>query len=203
MKAISLDIETLDTSTSSVVLSIGAVVVTADGVDPTRTFYKRLAIQEQINAQRTISESTLRFWMAQHADVRENTWGSAVHGTLGQPVRFVLESLKDWVRDQGRSSVPVYVKGPQFDAAIIDDLADTFAVERPIHYRQWRDVRTVEDVLRMSGHGDTLAMKQDARPTTMAHDALADAVMQGDAISLLLRLLRDRANEEPEAGASE
>jgi hypothetical protein len=186
MKAISLDIETLDTTTSSIVLSIGACVV-LPGRDTTSTpsFYKRLSIQEQINAGRTISEGTLRFWMGQRSDVRHNTMGEE-----GKPVRYVLEALRDWWMEQG--APPVYVKGSQFDAAIVDDLADTFAVDRPIHYRKWRDVRTLEDIMQWGGREEHLIMvRENTSLRDKAHDALADAQMQGEEIAFVMETLRD------------
>lgn len=179
MEAVSLDIETLDTTTSSVVLSIGACVVTKDAV-PAATFYKRLSIQEQINAGRTISESTLRFWMQQPSNVRANTMG-----VEGKGVRYVLEALTDWWHEH--DCPPVYVKGPQFDGAIIDDLADTFAVDRPIHYRKWRDVRTVEDMIRWAGLEEHLIMLRENLDRSNAHDALADAIMQGQEIAFAMQ----------------
>lgn len=184
MKAISLDIETLDTTTSSVVLSIGACVVVPGYADEQVTFHKRLAIQEQINAGRTISESTLRFWMEQSATVRQNAMGAGA-----RPVSYVLTALSEWWNEQG--CPPVYVKGPQFDAAIIDDLADTFAVDRPIHYRKWRDVRTIEDILHWGGREDQLIMLRENAPLRdKQHDALADAIMQGHEIGFAMGVMQ-------------
>lgn len=187
MRAISLDIETLDTASSAVVLSIGACLVVPTGPVSTDAFHMRLNIQEQLSAGRTVSEGTLRFWMEQRQDVRNSAMG-----VEGRRVAFVLESLYEWWMKNGSPSV--WVKGPAFDSAIIDHLADTFKLERPIHYRKWRDVRTLEEILAWAGKGSQLEMLREHNPrASLAHDALADALMQGDEIALMMNLAGESA----------
>lgn len=175
MRAISLDIETLDTTASAVVLSIGAVVVTPTGIQ--KEFYATLRMKEQLESGRTIGAYTLGFWLNQPKEVQDATF--AEEGS----VIPVLTALRMWAacnESQSDNPVPVYVKGPQFDAAIIDHLADTAGVERPIHYRRWRDLRTLEEMLRWAGQGYHLDQVKADRKNN--HNALDDAREQGEII---------------------
>src|SRR3546814_2365974 len=72
-----VDLETLDTKNSAVVLSIGAVVWEtlvddAGSLDYSvvERFYRVLSIDEQLAAGRTVSESTLLWWMRQDPTAR-------------------------------------------------------------------------------------------------------------------------------------
>jgi 3' exoribonuclease, RNase T-like len=182
MKAVSLDIETLGTKSDAVVLSIGACVVTPDGVRTDRVFYSRVNIQQQIDLGRSITEGTLRFWFEQGRSAQKSTFGS----TDGGPsVRETLSKLWAWLAELGHPSV--YCKGPQFDGAILDSLADSVKVARPVNYRKWRDIRTLEEIIVWAGHEDLLVAVKE-RETGNAHDALADAQMQGEVIHLAMVL---------------
>ena len=174
-RVISLDIETLDTSASSVVLSIGACVVDANGIH--ETVHVRLDIQEQINKKRTISASTLIWWMNQDAAVRKEATRQSSSVTLA------LDIVGNFILDAG--SPHVFVKGPQFDAAILDDLCDDFGVDRLCHFTSWRDLRTLTDVIEWTENEDLqfewFKVQNEIIPGN--HDALADAKAQGSLIS--------------------
>lgn len=183
MKAVSLDIETLDTQSSAIVLSIGACIVTPNGVRTDNTFYSRVNIQEQINAGRSISEGTLRFWFDQDRAVQKSTFGEGD----APSVAMVVAHLATWLEDEGNP--PVYCKGPQFDAAILDSMADSSKVERPVNYRKWRDIRTLEELITWAGHEEKLLdLGERLSKWGGAHDALADAQMQGEVICLAMNL---------------
>jgi DNA polymerase III epsilon subunit-like protein len=182
MKAISLDIETLGTNSDAVVLSIGACVVTPDGVQKEGTFYSCVNIQQQIDLGRSITEGTLRFWFEQEQGVIQNSFGVA----NGPSIREVMSNLLTWIKSNGSPSV--YCKGPQFDAAILDSMADSAKVERPIGYRKWRDIRTLEETITWAGHEDMLNAQQENASLLHAHDALDDAFAQGETIHLAMLL---------------
>ena len=93
MKAVSLDIETLGTNSDAVVLSIGACVVTPDGVRSDLTFYTRVNIQQQIDLGRSITEGTLRFWFEQDRAVQRSTFGEGD----GPSIREVVSTLYSWL----------------------------------------------------------------------------------------------------------
>lgn len=183
MKAASLDIETLGTNSDAVVLSIGACIVTPDGVQTEGSFYSRVNIQQQIDLGRSITEGTLRFWLDQDRAVQKSTFG---YGD-GPSIREVVSKLYAWLDVHGFPGV--YCKGPQFDAAILDSMADSAKVQRPVHYRKWRDIRTLEEIIVWAGHEDLLMQtKETMSKWGGAHDALADAQMQGEIICLAMGL---------------
>lgn len=177
MKAISLDIETLGTGASAVVASIGAVVVTQYGLGD--VYYQTLNLQEQLDRGRTVTADTIRFWFEQDAAVRARTFPRETSW-----VRSALSLLATFIDRAGMP--PVYCKGPQFDGAILQSLADSFNVECPVHYRAWRDNRTIEDVLERAGHGKALFDVKNVSKVE-AHDALADAKRQGEVIRLAMQ----------------
>jgi hypothetical protein len=183
MKAVSLDIETLGTNSDAVVLSIGACLVTPSGVHTDQVFYSRVNIQQQIDAGRSITEGTLRFWFEQDRKVQQSTFGEGD----GPSIREVVSKLYSWL--EIHEFPGVYCKGPQFDAAILDSMADSAKVARPVHYRKWRDIRTLEELITWAGHEDKLLdLNERLSKWGSAHDALADAQMQGEVICFAMNL---------------
>lgn len=176
MKVISLDIETLGTAADAVVASIGAVVVTPDGMGD--EYYQPLDLQEQLDKGRTVTENTLRFWFDQDRDVRQATFPMTT-----SCVRSAMELLRTFIDCAGMPLI--YCKGPQFDGAILQSLCDTFSVDCPVHYRAWRDNRTIEDVLVCAGYeADLLDVKHAHQD--FGHHALADAKRQGEVVRLAM-----------------
>jgi 3' exoribonuclease, RNase T-like len=66
--SVMIDIETLDTEPTAVVLSLGVAVFNDSRVTNTTSW--TFKIQPQIDAGHTISASTMKFWMDQDPDVR-------------------------------------------------------------------------------------------------------------------------------------
>jgi len=167
----SLDIETLDTRSSAVVLSIGLCEVTREGVS--NAFKINLDIQSQIDAGRTISSNTLQWWMIQDSETRNAAFYNP------QDVKEALLIVRQRLSKEAAS---VFVKGPAFDAAILDDLAATFNVAPVCYFRRWRDIRTLDDVIEMAGNKDLQYAWYEAQvdlAPDRAHDARADAIGQG------------------------
>jgi len=154
MYELMLDLETLDTKPSAVVLSIGAVIwktvnnnPMAPGKlhwEPVERFLRVLNIQEQVDKKRTISESTLLWWQRQEPTAKEEAFSP-----LRQPVSNVLDDLRKLVTVYGYKSVEgpginaFWASPATFDFPIWEDLAMTFSNHVPWTYRQKYDVRTV------------------------------------------------------------
>lgn len=147
------DLETLDTLPSAVVLSVGAVVWKnihhessvlnehQPGTlewEPVDRFYRILNIQEQLDKKRTVSQSTLLWWLQQDKTALQEAFSP-----VRQPVNSVLTSLNDWVTG-GQYDISAFWASPAtFDFPIWEDLAMTFSSHVPWTYRQKYDVRTV------------------------------------------------------------
>ena len=110
-----IDIETLDTQPSSVVLSVGAVKFDPfGGQEPFAKTLWRPSVDEQLLAGRTTSESTLEWWSRQEEHIRESTFTE--QGRVDLSVFF--KDLNKFLVGVDK----VWCQGPQFDMVILEDL---------------------------------------------------------------------------------
>jgi hypothetical protein len=137
-----LDLETLDTTNSAVVLSVGAVLFSTEKYaggrlfwDVEDRFYRILDIQQQLDAKRTVSQSTLLWWLRQDSTAR----AEAFH-PVRQDVEQTLEELCDF--SKGHLITKFWANPTTFDYPIWEDLALTFQSAVPWNYNQKYDVRT-------------------------------------------------------------
>lgn len=163
MKHVMIDLETLDTRPSAVVLSIGAV-----RFDPVRgelgqEFYRNLRTDHQVQKKRTINPDTERWWDEQ---------SPAAKAALATPapwhVGFALEEFSRFCAGvEG-----VWGHGATFDVSLMESLYDSFELSRPWKYSAARDTRTIFEAA-------------DTWPTREAgvhHYALDDAKRQAEAV---------------------
>lgn len=175
---VSFDIETLDTTPTSVVLSIGAAKFnleddeTYDEIrdDKDRTFYAALKVQPQIELGRTINVEkpngvlgTLQWWMTQSKDAQkvffENKY--EVEQGLGDLTRFCQGTKYAWGN------------GNMFDNIIIRSLYESFEMTYPYNYSRDLDLRT----LKIAAGSPKIQIHTEAN-TNVKHNALDDAVFQ-------------------------
>ena len=107
MREMMIDLETMDTKPSCIVLSIGAVVwETVDtghgGLDwhVLRRFYRILDIQSQADKKRTVSESTIVWWQRQDANARDEAFS-----VVRQPVTGALDDFRRFADQNGGVTV--------------------------------------------------------------------------------------------------
>ncbi len=140
-----LDLETLDSATSAVVLSIGAVRFDpfntgSTGVDA--RFYVEFdvdGLQLQQRMGRTTSAKTIAWWMSQ--------------GAMAKQV-FVPKFPKDPVHALGQfddflNVIPetkLWGNGADFDNLIIGSMYDSFSLKRPWSYGKNRCYRTLKSL---------------------------------------------------------
>lgn len=137
MKHVMVDIETLDTAPSSVVLSIGAVKFdfASDNVD---TFQINLDIQDQINMGRTISADTLIWWTKQ----------PCIELSTINPVN-VCKALNEFVEWLGSDIVGLWGNGVAFDNVILVNLFRSIGLS-PLDHRKDRCFRTIKSLFPLS-----------------------------------------------------
>ena len=165
MTHVMIDLETLDTVSSTVVLSCGMVefdpntkkVDTKGGI----TLYP--SIQEQLDTGRTISESTFIWWMKQ-GDLAKADWLNARRLSLSD---FGAE-LRKWF--DFHQDLKVWGNGSIFDIAILEHMLDHTRI--PWKFYNIRDTRTLWDV-----HPFDSSKKGD-----VAHTALQDAIDQAERV---------------------
>lgn len=148
-----IDIETLDTRPSAVVLSVGWAIFDKKLLDDGEV---HLDIEAQIQAGRTIAGSTLVWWMEQDEAVRKSVFagGGSIKG-----LAVLLQSLGETYRvDQW------WANSPNFDMVILESLLPRV----PWKYYELRDVRTL---------GFLRKTKMPKNPNA-AHSAKSDAIHQ-------------------------
>ncbi len=182
-----IDLETLDTSPTAVVLSLGAVVFDPYTHARGATFYVEFTnfLEQQTGVGRTISPSTVLWWMGQNAAAREvfkpkeasNERCSALWG---------LTYFADYLKPLNIKRV--WAKDPDFDVVILRSLYQTNApgLAFPFKYSAGRSVRTVEDM--------PFAPLRDAPP--VAHNALDDAIAQATRVQECFAALKRRLGGE-------
>jgi len=173
----SLDIETLSTAKFAAVPSIGIAAFDTNGVLGSK--HIEVDYDEQIKeAGRHVDPATLRWWMQQDEKVRNATFlgGNRVLPDVAFAVMDAF--ITDFKARFQEERTIVWVKGPHFDAAILETLAEDYEVEMGITYRDWVDVRTIS---LLSGY----------RPPAFegAHNAEIDAIEQAKEVIEGLRIL--------------
>lgn len=168
MKHMMVDLETLDTRPSTVVLSIGAVVFDPSD-DVFHSQYWRCTWQDQLDAGRTVSESTIRWWLKQSDEAR-----AALDGDRA-PLSIVLGELGSLYRGHGCERL--WARGASFDISILEHAYG--AQNLPWRYNAPRDCRTFDDLLPPNFADDI--------PAGVAHNALEDAIWQARIVHKALR----------------
>ncbi len=175
-KAFMIDIETLDTASTAVILSIGAVIFDPKGgyISPQK-FYAVVDLESQLN-KRTISASALKFWMTKELDEERQNIFSSINSTLGK----VLNSLDRWMYNfrlaNDLKDTPVWSHGPSFDIAILEDAYKSVRFPIPWAYNAPRDTRTIFELAEFD-------FKNYPREGKF-HNALDDALHQARCVQL-------------------
>ncbi len=165
---IMLDLETLDTSASAVILSIGACRFNRDEID-NEGFYRAITLQSNMDEHRTISPSTLLWWMDQSAKAKE-----VLNDPKAIPLGQALDEFREWVGPRWRDA-RVWANSPDFDCAILKHAYGQ--QEPPWSFWNTRCMRTLRD---------TLVGQNVPKPNNAgAHNALFDAVAQAEHVQLI------------------
>lgn len=177
MNHIMLDIETLDTSPTSVVVSFGAVVFDPYSISELgEMFYAEFTddLHAQQERGRTLSVDTVKWWMQQDAAAK------ALFGpTLGTPSidndrMTTVKGLEQFVdfcgRNGGAGKVKLWGNGIDFDNVVLASLYQSFGVRRPWSFRHNRCYRTMINQVPYN----TIPLER----TGVHHNGLDDAITQ-------------------------
>jgi len=184
-----VDIETLGTASTSVILSIGIVEFNPDSDAIGQTFHSLINIDSCLRAGLTVDGSTIQWWMTQPDAARELFNKLDEHGT---PLTSALLALNGWMKTL--SNAPIFwCNHPSFDAAILDNAYRRCDIKTPWQYYNVKDYSTVRG----------LVPKQvfeaiRVRPT-VAHDALADAIAQAKTLQKIFEFGRKVASDVQES----
>lgn len=174
---VSVDIETLDTKASAVIVSIGAICFDPNKegpIFPSDTMYEVLHLEPQIAAGRTISADTLKWWMKQAPEARRVFDEHAVAPTTA------LRNFSAFCAN----AEGVWGNGSDFDNAILKDACETFDSSGWAYYTN-RCFRTMKN-LKMP--------REFVKPERKGvhHNALDDAIYQAQYLQAIVKALNLR-----------
>ena len=141
-----LDLESLDLGPKSVVTQVGIIAVPADNPDEEiRRIDQYLPVQPQIQLGRSMSFSTIFWWMGQEEKARMrfiDNDGDDMEELLAL-VRSVHRKLTDLINSVGRKNVEIWARGPQFDVVNLETLFSDCGLDTPWNYDSVMDLRTM------------------------------------------------------------
>lgn len=158
MKDVMIDIETMGTRSTSMIVQIGACYFDRVTGEIGDTFKNNVTYKNDIGF--TIDHSTIDWWLGRDDEARSSIIGNALY--IHEAVELLAAFLKD----------ATYVwSHATFDIPILLHAFDVCQTKFPIHYTKMRDIRTLIDI------------KNDNKKSTLEregthHDALDDCKFQ-------------------------
>lgn len=159
-----LDFETLGTDPDTAVISLGACFFDEQTGEIGPTFYMAFEIDEQLKKGRSITGSTLQWWMGQTGAAKK------VFNEKAKPTQEVLETFAKWVLSNNTiSKIRPWGNGSTFDISIIEDMFRMYNIKCPWLFYNVYDLRTFK---RYIANGAKVVIEGTA------HNALDDAIGQ-------------------------
>lgn len=161
---IMIDMETLDTAPSTVILTIGAVSFDPRGMGVIDTLDLRPTMEEQTEIyNRTINDATMDWWSKQSPEAITEAMGD--HDRV--PYREAMEQLYKfcWNADK------VWANGSIFDIIIAEHSFRELGMQAPWQFYNVRDCRTIYEIAGVS-------LKDAKYGTKTTHKAVEDATHQ-------------------------
>jgi hypothetical protein len=157
--AIMLDMETLDTATSTVILTIGAVLFDPMGSGVIERLELRPTIDEQTDVyNRTISDDTLRWWSEQSSE--------AINEAMGDRDRISYRECMEQLYKFCWNKKNIWSNGSVFDIMIAESAFKDLEMRVPWQFWAIRDCRTIYDIagvsLKDGGHVTSHKAVEDA-----------------------------------------
>ncbi|AUR81600.1 ribonuclease H-like domain protein [Vibrio phage 1.009.O._10N.261.51.C9] len=178
MNNLMVDIETLGTKNTSIILSIGACYFDINTGEIGPTFHQHISAESCADAGLTADMSTVMWWLGQNKDAQN----ALIEGSrTARPLHEVLQGFSAMVGP----GVKVWGNGATFDNTIIKNAYDRIGMKVPWDFWNDRDVRTIVDLGQQVG----IDPKRDMPFQGVKHDALADAVHQARYVSYIWQRL--------------
>jgi hypothetical protein len=176
-----VDLETLGTTESAPILTIGAVLFDPQARDTfegllQRAFLRRIEVPDAIKYSGGVNGETLKWWFQQS--------DAAIKALVGDDAVLLKTALTElfeyaqsrhnrqpeWLRNMPLPT-RVWAKDPDFDCNILRYACDRTNIKWPYHFSIMRSVRTIQDTAFPDGE---LPVVHEG----VAHDAAQDAVAQ-------------------------
>lgn len=181
-----IDLETLSTRTDAVMLSVGAVLFTADQDEhgyPRKQFYQKPSIESQNKVGLHIEPNTLRWWLKQSNEARAEF---DMDDNKLQPIQELLMSLTQFIWDNKPRRI--WSHGATFDIPILAMAYAKCRMECPFKYWDGRDTRTLFELLGEPRGGNLDGLLKPKGVT--AHNAVVDCINQANAVNYAWRKLK-------------
>lgn len=157
MRNIMIDLETMGTDSDAAIVSIGAVEFSHLGLG--RTFYSPINLQSNLEDGRSVTGSTIEFWLKQDEAAR------LALCDIKSSLRTILYQLSDWMP----ADPIVWGNGATFDNVILANAYKALEISVPWKFYNDRCYRTLK----------ALCPEIETEPFIgTKHNALADAVHQ-------------------------
>lgn len=171
-----VDIETWDVAPTAAVASIGACMF-----DPTagptqeisETFYCTISLASNQMNERTISASTVEWWLGQSQEARDALLSNQVGLAKG------LASFAEWFQhDTTYRPTHVWANSPSFDCVILQSAFESCRLLFPLGFWLTRDVRTAGEMGYENPKERKAVMTLFREQVGTAHNAKDDAIAQ-------------------------
>lgn len=172
MNHVMIDLETIGNDYDGIFTTIGACEFDPETGEIGRTFYESINWESAVEAGRTITPSTVKWWMAQTESARAEIVKE------GLDLKVVLRLFAEWLPEDAI----VWGNGPTFDIGKLETAFGYYSI--PWKFYNIRCVRTIRDLA--EGLVDRDAIPIDGEK----HNALSDALWQARYVSEMWRALR-------------
>lgn len=161
---IMIDMETLDTAPSCVILTIGAVKFDPKKIGIIEKLELRPTIDEQTDQfKRTINEDTVRWWGEQSPE--------AIMEAMGDQGRIPYKDCMEKLYKFCWNAQAVWSNGSGFDVVVAESAFRDLGMQIPWPFWTVRDCRTIYDLTGVS-------LKDTKYASKTTHKAVDDAVHQ-------------------------
>lgn len=133
MNNVMIDLETLDTKATAVILSIGAVKFEPTGYDNSDTFYQTIDIQSCIDCGLTVSADTVSWWLSQSGEAL------SVFEDESECLRDALDDFRNWFP----AGAKLWGNGASFDNPILSNAYSAVGIDQPWKFWNDRCYRTI------------------------------------------------------------
>lgn len=156
MKDLMIDIETLDTKSTAIIVQIGACYFDRETGIVGKKFLVSIDIKSCLEKGMSYSEGTMLWWFQQDKITFMEARGS-IDCALSELSRFADNAKKIWCHTT-------------FDIPILQNAFEVCKLKTPWHFTDARDIRTLADLSGIKRTIDTVHEK--------THDALEDCLYQ-------------------------
>ena len=171
-----IDIETLDTVDSAVIVSIAAVVFNRNDAPGTYIDEIHIKLDTENQPGRTISASTVAWWMSKGMEDARN---EAFNVPKNEKIRLglALKQLEDFIKKYDLEEC--WGCSPDFDMGILSHAYEQHKVKFPMPFWKFSDIRTIEKFFY-----STNTRKKGGKNwlNGTAHDALDDCYMEANVV---------------------